>query len=223
MSSERVTLAMMFGDGYSDDVVQPFVQYLESHGISTIGIPLLEEDESVSYSDITPEHYCQHIDKYIPKHCNNLYLYGISKGCQWLTIYASRRTNVKKLILVEPTTFPGKPEFLTEFEHQRGNDYVEQFYDTPEVDENQDKTDMTLDAIASDRKHYFPKCKTTIVWTTRNNQNQPYSPVVLEMKRKYVGYLRNNGVNVKVHEIDSDHCIDTHDKYFPKLLSIILA
>ena len=101
---------MIFGDGYSDEIVQPFVRYLESHGISTIGIPLLEENEDTAYSDITPENYCKYIDKYIPRFCNDLCLYGISKGCEWLTIYASRRSNVKKLILVEPTTFPGKPE-----------------------------------------------------------------------------------------------------------------
>ena len=51
------TLAMMFGDGYSNDVIQPFVKYLESHGYSTIGIPLLEEDENTSYKDITSSHY----------------------------------------------------------------------------------------------------------------------------------------------------------------------
>lgn len=215
------TLAMMFGDGYTDENVKPFVNYLESHGISTIGIPLLEEEEDTDYNDITPENYCRYIDKYIPKFCNDLYLYGISKGCEWLTIYASRRANVKKLILVEPTTFPGKPEFLVDFEHDRGNDYIQQFYDNPGVDENQDNTNMTLDAIASDHKHYFPKCPVSIIWTSRNNQNEQYSPQVIEMKRQYVNYLKNNSVRVKVFNIDSDHCIDLHEQYFPKLLSII--
>ena len=98
---------MMFGDGYTEDSIKPFVNYLESHGISTIGVPLLEENESTSARDIEPENYCKYIDSYVPKFCNNLYCYGISKGCEWLTIYASKRSNVKKLILVEPTTFPG--------------------------------------------------------------------------------------------------------------------
>ena len=215
------TLAMMFGDGYSGSDVQPFVNYLESHGISTIGIPLLEEDEGTDYRDITPENYCKYIDKYIPRFCNDLYLYGISKGCEWMTIYASRRNNVKKLILVEPTTFPGKPEFLVDFEHDRGNDYVQQFYDDPGVNENQDATNMTLDAIASDHKHYFPKCPVNIIWTSRNNQGEQYSPKVIEMKRQYVDYLKNNGVKVKVFQKDSDHCLDLHEQHFPYLLRVI--
>ena len=215
------TLAMMFGDGYTNDIIQPFVKFLESHGIKTIGIPLLEEEEDTSYSDITPENYCKYIDRYIPRFCNDLYLYGISKGCEWLTIYAARRNNVKKLILVEPTTFPGKPEFLVEFEKDRGNDYVEDYYDTPGVNEQQDNTNMTLDAIASDKKHYYPKCPVNIVWTARNNQNESYSPQVLHMKQQYISYLRSHGCKVKVFHSDSDHCIDTHDKYFPFLLKVI--
>ena len=135
----KITLAMIFGDGYKNEDIQPFVNFLESHNISTvgiplleesedvsyndinpnnyckyidkfiprfstIGIPLLEESEDVSYNDINPNNYCKYIDKFIPRFCNNLYLYGISKGCEWLTIYASKRKNIKKLILVEPTT-----------------------------------------------------------------------------------------------------------------------
>lgn len=216
-----VTLAMIFGDGYNDEVIQPFVRYLESNGVKTIGIPLLEEDDEVSYRDVTPDHYCKYIDKYIPRFCNDLYLYGISKGCEWLTIYASRRSNVKKLILVEPTTFPGKPEFLVQYEKDRGNDYVEDYYRNPGVEENNDKTDMTLDAIASDRHRYFPKCPISIVWTSRNNQNEPYSPQVLHMKSQYVKYLRANGCKVKEFNVNSDHTIDLHEKYFPFLLRVI--
>lgn len=216
-----VTLAMMFGDGYSNDIVQPFVDYLEAHGIHTIGIPLLEEEDSTSYKDITPENYCKYIDKYIPRFCNDLYLYGISKGCEWLTIYASRRQNVKKLILVEPTTFPGKSEYLVEFEKDRGNDYVEEYYHDPGVDETLDNCNMTLDAIASDRNRYFPKCGINVIWTSRNNQNEPYSPKVIDMKQKYIAYLKNNGCKVKVFHADSDHCIDTHEKNFPYLLRVI--
>ena len=167
-----VTLALMFGDGYSNQIIQPFINYLESHGIKTIGIPLLEESKDISYKDINPENYIKYIDKYIPRFCNDLYLYGISKGCEWLTIYASKRSNVKKLILIEPTTFPGKPEFLVDYEKDRGNDYVEDFYENPGIDNSLDNTELTLDSIVSRNNKYIPKCRTTIVWTSRNNQNE---------------------------------------------------
>ena len=217
----KITLAMIFGDGYKNENIQPFVNFLESHNISTIGIPLLEESEDVSYNDINPNNYCKYIDKFIPRFCNNLYLYGISKGCEWLTIYASKRKNIKKLILVEPTTFPGKPDFLVDYEIDRGNDYIEDLYETSDVEMNQDKTNMALDSIVSRRNKYFPKCPINIIWTSRNNQNEPYSAKVLDLKDKYVKYLKNNGCKVKVSNINSDHCVDLHEKYFPYLLKII--
>ena len=160
-----VTLALMFGDGYTNEIIQPFVNYLESHGIKTIGIPLLEESKDISYKDINPENYCKYIDKYIPRFCNDLYLYGISKAGEWLTIYASKRSNVKKLILIEPTTFPGRPQFLVDYEKDRGNDYVEDFYENPGVDNSLNNTELTLDSIVSRNNKYIPKCRTTIVWT----------------------------------------------------------
>ena len=218
-----VTLAMMFGDGYSNDIIQPFVEYLEAHGIHTIGIPLLEESGDVSYKEITPENYCKYIDKYIPRFCNDLYLYGISKGCEWLTIYAAKRSNIKKLILIEPTTFPGKSEYLVEYEKDRGNDYVEEFYENDGVDNSLNNTDMTLDSIVSRSTKFIPKCRTVIVWTSRNNQNEEYSPKVLELKKNYVNYLRSNGCKLTVKNINSDHCVDTHEKNYNYLLRIILG
>ena len=212
---------MIFGDGYSNEIISPFVNYLERNGIKTIGIPLLEENEEISYKDITPENYCKYIDKFIPKFTNDLYLYGISKGCEWLMIYASRRKNIKKLILVEPTTFPGKPEFLVNFEKDRGNDYVEEFYYNDGANEELDNSKLTLDAIASDRNKYFPKCRINIVWTARNNQNEEYSPKVIHLKSEYAKYLKNNGCKIKIFYANSDHCIDTHEKYFPFLLRVI--
>ena len=218
-----VTLACVFGDGYSNDIIQQFVNYLESHGIKTIGIPLLEESKDISYKDINPENYVKYIDKYIPRFCNDLYLYGISKGCEWLTIYASKRSNVKKLILIEPTTFPGKPEFLVDYEKDRGNDYVEDFYENPGVDNSLDNTELTLDSIVSRNNKYIPKCRTTIVWTSRNNQNEEYSPRVKLLKQKYCNYLRSNGCKLTVKYLNSDHCVDTHQKNYEYLLNCIIS
>ena len=80
---------------------------------------------------------------------------------------------------------------------------------------------MALDSIVSRRNKYFPKCPINIVWTSRNNQNEPYSPKILDLKDKYVKYLRNNGCNVKVFYANSDHCIDLNSKFYPYLLKII--
>lgn len=115
-----VIFAMIFGDGYTEELMDPLVHYLKVHEIKTIAVPLLEKGEDVSYSEITSDNYYKYIDKYVPRFTNSLYLYGISKGYKWLSIYASRK-NAKKLILVVPTTFPNKPGFLVVFEKDRGN------------------------------------------------------------------------------------------------------
>ena len=221
MVKEDITLVYMGGDGYTESTAQPFLNYLNQHGIKTIYIPLREEDENCSYDDLETENYCQYIDGFIPKATPNLYGYGISKGSHWIRVYASKRPRTfKKLILVEETTMT--PELMVEYEHSRGNDYVEEFYHNPNDIPGLNSTDKALDVIVSDHAKYCPKgMPIHVVFTSRNNMNEPYSEDVVQLKNRYVQYLKRNGCQVRVHKFNSDHCIDTHPQYFPQLLSII--
>lgn len=218
---DKVTLLYMPGDGYTEGTVSQFLNYLQQHGINVIFIPLQEENENCTYEQLTPDAYCDYIDQYVPKATPNLYGYGISKGCHWIRLYAAKRPGrIKKLILVEETTMT--PELMLKFEQARGNDYVEEFYDNPEDISGLNATDKALDAVISDHSVYAPKhIPIHIVFTSRNNMNEPYTSDVVALKNRYVQYLKRHGCNVRVHHFNSDHCIDLHPEFFPQLLSII--
>lgn len=206
------------GDGYTPELVQPFFSYLQLHGITPIFVPLREEVDTCSYEQLEPDSYCDYIDGYADG-CD--IGYGISKGSHWLRVYASKRPGkFKHIVLVEETTM--NPSQMVKFEEQRGNDFIYDYKRQQEPLYMLDSTHKALDAIVSDRGRYFPKCPIDIVWTSRDNQNRPYTPDVIHMKREYVRYLRNGGCRINVHNVDSDHCIDTHEKWFGWLLKLII-
>ena len=215
------SLVYMPGDGYSYNDAEPFLKYLNDNGINTIPIPLQEENPDCSYEQLSTDNYCKYIDSYIPKSTPNLYGYGISKGCHWIRVYAARNPGkFKGLILVEETTMT--PELMVKFEQARGNDYVEEFYHNPNEISGLDSTEKALDVIVSDKQKYCPKnIPIVLVFTARNNLNQTYTADVLALKRRYANYLKRNGCNVRVVHLNTDHCVDVHPEYFPKLLEII--
>ena len=92
----------------------------------------MEEDPSVSYDDLKSDHYCEYIDSFInPK--LDYWMIGVSKSCHWFRVYASRRTNIKKLILIEPTTM--NPRLLVEFEKSRDNYFITDYFKDSEEHE----------------------------------------------------------------------------------------
>lgn len=218
---ESPTLIYLPGDGYTEATARPFLNFLNQHGIRTIYVPLQEENENCTYDQISPENYCKYIDCYVSDLRGQVYGYGISKGEHWIRMYAARNPGkIKKLILVEGTCMT--PKLMVQYEHSRGNDYVEDLYEDPVEHEEMNATDKALDAIVSDKGKYAPKnIPIHIVFTSRNNQNEPYSADVIALKNQYVNELRRAGCQVRVHKFNSDHCIDTHPQYFPALLSII--
>ena len=213
----------MPGDGYTESVAQPFLSYLNQHGFKTIYVPLLEEDQNCSYDDLSTSNYCRYIDRYIPKSTPNLIGVAISKGSHWLRVYASKRPNVfKHIVLMEETTMT--PELMIQFEKQRGNDYVEEFYHEPDDISGLDATQKALDVIVSDKEEYCPKnIPIDIIFTSRSNTNEPYSSEVIRLKNRYVKYLKDHKCRVRVHHFDSDHCIDLHPEFYPQLLNIIAS
>lgn len=218
---EQITLLYLPGDGYTETNSAPFLNFLSQNGINPIYIPLIEEDSNVSYNDLSTENYVKYISSFIPKSTPNIYAYGISKGSHWARVFAAKKPGIiKKLILVEETTMT--PELMVKYEQSRGNDYVEEFYDNPNEIPGLDNTEKALDVIVSDKQKYCPKyIPIEVVFTSRNNMNQPYTSDVIMLKNKYVNYLKRNGCRVRVHKFDSQHCIDLEPKFFPQLLEII--
>ncbi len=219
----KITLLYLGGDGYSEETAGPFINFLEQHGINVIFVPLQEENENCTYEQLTPDAYCDYIDSYVPRNTPNLYGYGISKGSHWIRVYASKRPGrLKKLILVEETTMV--PELMLKYEQSRGNDYVEEFYDNPNDIPGLNSTDKALDAVISDHSVYAPKhIPIHIVFTSRNNMDEPYTSDVIALKNKYVQYLKRHGCQVRIHHFNASHCIDTQPQFFAQLLQIIMS
>ena len=205
----------MPGDGYELGNQKGLIDYLSTKGFNVKWLNLMEQvDDNLNYEDLESDKYCKYINENLPSDFYKFSIYGISKGCYWGTVYASLNpSRVEKLLLVEPTTM--KPDLLKEYELTRNNDFIVEYYNNPAKITREDNTRTTLDAIISDHKKYIPKCPTTIIWTSRNNQNIPYSSEVIRLKKKYEAYLKNNGCPLKVVNVDGCHVLDQDPKNYP--------
>ena len=215
-----INLILLPGDGYTPDTQAEFIRYLSSHGFNCIQIPLVEANPAASYEDLRTENYLKHIDSYInPK--EQYWIFGISKGAHYARVYASRRSNIKKLISCEETTM--NPRLLVEYEKSRENFFITDYFRDATEHEELDIDRKSLDSVVSDKQTYFPKCPINIIWTSRNNENEPYDEKVLLLKRKFVQYLKQHGCKVKVFNINSEHNCTTHERNFPLLLKFITS
>ena len=213
-----INLILGQGDGYSPETQLNFANFLSRNGFNVISIPLLESNPQISYEDLKPDNYCKFIDKYVNKNLDYI-MVSISKSCHWFKIYASKRSNIKKLIMIEPTTL--NPKLLVEYEKSRNNYFVEEYFKDDNEYEYLDSDQKALDSIVSDKKNYFPKCPIVIIWTNRNNQNEFYSEKVIMLKKEYEKYLKRNGCKLKSFTINSEHNATTHEKNFDLLLKLI--
>ena len=102
-----INLLLGCGDGYSPDTQLNFTNFLSRNGFNVISVPLMESNPQISYEDLKPDNYCKFIDKYVNKNLD-YWMVSISKSCHWFKIYASKRNNIKKLIMIEPTTLNPK-------------------------------------------------------------------------------------------------------------------
>ena len=166
-------LVYINGDGATLEDEKPVIDHLYEHGYEVMFIPLKESGPQVSYQELSPKSYCKYIDSMIPEHFNQFIMLGISKGCAWSRIYASKYPNrVKKLVLIEPTTLT--PDLLVRFENARGNTFINELYSNPAEITREDNTKTALDVLVSDHLAHVPRCPVTIIWTSRDAQNQPY-------------------------------------------------
>ena len=216
----RVNLIVGVGDGYRYEDQVPWINYLEKHGFHCVQIPLQETNPAVSYDDLRADNYCRFIDSFInPK--LEYWMICISKSCHWWRIYASKRKNIKKLIMIEPTTM--NPKLLVRYEEARGNYFVKDYFEESEEHEEYDADQKALDSIVSDEKRYFPKCPITIIWSTKNNQDEFYSERVNMLKREFETYLKRNGCNVKSFTVNGNHNLTLNEKNFDLLLKLMMS
>ena len=215
-----IQLILLPGDNYEPDTMADFISYLSKHNFNCIQVPLVEANPAASYDDLRADEYCNHIDSYInPK--QQYWIFGISKGAHWARVYASKRSNIKKLISCEETTM--NPRLLVEYEKSRDNYFINDYFQDATEHEEYDVDRKALDTVVSDKASYFPKCPINVIWTTRNNEDEPYSANVNMLKRKFVQYLKTHGCRVKVFEINSEHNCVTHERNFPMLLIYIMS
>ena len=214
-----INLAIGVGDGYKFEDQMPWISYLEKHGFKCIQIPLMEINPAVSYKDLSSDNYCKYIDKFVNPNLN-YWMVSISKSTHWFRIYASRRKNIKKLIMIEPTTM--NPKLLVEYEKSRGNFFINDYFKDSEEHPEYDSDQKALDVIVSDKNKYFPKCDIIIIWSTRNNQDEFYSEKVNMLKREFEKYLKNNGCNLKAFTIDGNHNLTLYEKNFDLLYNLML-
>ena len=215
-----INLVIGAGDGYRFEDQMPWISYLERHGFKCTQIPLMETNPAVSYDDLRTDNYCRFIDSFInPK--LEYWMICISKSCHWFRVYASRRKNIKKLIMIEPTTM--NPKLLVRFEEARGNYFVKDYFEESEEHEEYDADQKALDSIVSDKKRYFPKCPITIIWSTRDNQDEFYSERVNMLKREFETYLKRNGCVVKSFTVNGNHNLTLQEKNFDLLLKLLMS
>lgn len=215
-----INLIILPGDGYKKQMLKPFMNYLRLYHITPIFIQLLENKSDCTYEDLETDNYLKYINSRVPRNWSKFTIYSISKGCHWARVYASKYPKtVEKLILVEPTTFNQK--LMREYEQSRGNYFIEDFYRIDEPFKGINPTMKSLDVLVSDKNKYIPRVPTTIIYTSRNNENKPYPFEVLRMKNEFASYLRRNGVSLKVIRIDSHHCADLYSNNFAILKDAI--
>lgn len=213
-----INLLLGCGDHYSPDTQLNFANFLSRHGFNVISIPLQESNPQISYEDLKPDNYCKFIDKYVNKNLD-YWIVCISKSCHWMRIYASKRNNIKKLILIEPTTM--NPKLLIKYEEARGNYFINDYFEDSEEHDEYDVDQKALDSIVSDKKKYFPKCPIIIIWSTRNNQDEFYSEKINMLKREFERYLKNNGCKLKSFTINGNHNLTLYEKNFDLLFKLI--
>ena len=215
-------LVILPGDGYELSNQKKLIDYLSSKGFNVKWIQLMESDsQQLSYDDLLPENYCKYISSKIPPEFDSFYMYGISKGCYWSQVYASLNPHkVQKLLLIEPTTM--KPDLLKNFELNRNNDFIQEYYDNPAHVTREDNSKTALDVLVSETRRFIPKCPTTIIWTSRDNRNEPYTPEVISLKKKFEAYLKNNGCKLKVLHVDGSHTLDQEEANYPLIYRALI-
>ena len=214
-----INLILGQGDHYSPETQLNFANFLSRNGFNVISIPLLESNPQISYEDLKPDNYCKFIDKYVNKNLDYI-MVSISKSCHWFKIYASKRSNIKKLIMIEPTTL--NPKLLVEYEKSRNNYFVEEYFKDDNEYEYLESDQKALDSIVSDKKKYFPKCPIIIIWSTRNNQDEFYSEKVNTLKREFERYLKNNGCKLKSFTVNGNHNLTLYEKNFDLLYNLMM-
>lgn len=212
------------GNGYSSKDSSKFLRYLSSvSGKPVIFVQLKENiNKSLSYKELSPESYSQYIAHKIGKF-GKYVMIGISMGCLHIANFAHFYPSwcYKCMIMLEPTIAQGIYPFLHEFESGRGNDeWLEGLKEDPNeqpIPSNEKVIDMSLDKV----NNIPSNINIGVVFTSRNNENRPYTTAQIHAKNQYYKWLSRNHKTYLLH-LNTWHCVDTQPQYFEQLTDFIL-
>lgn len=212
------------GNGYSRDDCKKFLRYLSStSGKPVIFVQLKENiSSSLDYSALEPQTYSRYIASKIGKP-GKYVMVGISMGCLHIANFAHYYPDwcYKCLIMIEPTIVQGLYPLLHEYESGRGNgEWLADLKAQPNnlnIPANEKVIDMSIDKV-----NKIPaNIAVGVVFTSRNNENRPYTSGQIQAKNQYYKWLSHDHRTFLLH-LNTWHCVDTQPEYFDQLSNFIL-
>lgn len=211
------------GNGYSRGVVKRFLTYLaRATGKPVKFVQLLENKSSrYDYQQLEPKVYSDYIAREIGKP-GKYVMMGISMGCLHIANFAHFYPDwcYPVMFMLEPTIMQGIYPLLHAFEAGRGNgEWLADLKSKPNnlnIPANEKVMDISID-------HTFPIPKHMsigVVYTSRSNEDAPYTSQQLAAKQKYFKYLSRH-YKTYILKLATSHCVDTQPKYFGRLLDFI--
>lgn len=216
------------GNGYRENTCKKFLNTLKEYfGLPVIFIQLLEnKSKSIGYRSLEPKPYSDYIDKHIPE--GKWILMGISMGCLHIANYAHFYPNkcADVMFMFEPTIMQGYYPLLHQYEEGRGNgEWLEDLRVKPnnlDIPANEKVMDIAVSPPYGLKPLRFPyNINIGVVYTTRSNTNEKYTPGQLNAKNKYYHILKKQHKKCFMLKLNTSHCIDTQPQYFNTLINFI--
>lgn len=212
------------GNGYTAGMAKGFLNSLaKATGKRVIFVQLLENKgrKKYRYEDLEPKAYSDHIAKVIRKP-GKYVMIGISMGCLHIANFAHYYPSwcYPVMIMLEPTIMQGIYPLLHAYEDGRGNgEWLADLKSKPnnlDIPDNEKVMDISID-----KTNPIPNKMTIgVVYTSRSNTNEPYTPQQIQAKRRYYHYLSRHHKTYLLH-LDTSHCIDTQPRYFQRVINFI--
>lgn len=211
------------GNDYKESTCRAFLNHLKAaFGKPVIFVQLMEnKSKSIGYESLEPLAYSKYIARSIGRP-GKYVMMGISMGCLHIANFAHYYPSwcYKVMFMLEPTICQGIYPLLHDFEDGRGNG--EWLADLKARPNNLDipANEKVMD-IAIDKTNPIPSSIAVgLVYTTRSNENKPYTAEQVAAKNKYYHWLSKTHKTYMLH-LNSDHCVDTHSHLFGPLINFI--
>lgn len=220
-------LVYLPGNNYRQELVQPFLDYISPLFSSITYIELLENMYSdLAYEQLVPEAYNHYILNQLPNTDQRYVFLGTSMGCYHIQNFAAEFPNlVSHVIWIEPTMCGGDYRLLRQFESGRGNgEWIDEFRRVEGKILDITSADKVIDIAVSREGGMALFSRTipiSIIFTTRNINNEPYNNEQLTAKQGFLDRLRDEGYDINVVYIDSNHAADTNPDAFNSIVEFM--